>query len=181
MQIITKQRQMVSSKYLTAFSDFRAARDLPDFLPMGDYVQYLENYCTQFKLWDLIQTKTEVLHVSRTSSGHRVVFRRIGKGSSDETKNELEESESWECDAVAICSGLNNVPYIPPIKGLDGVKTLHSSQVKERKQFGVNTSVMILGAGETAMDLAHLAVTSEAREVTLCHKDGFFCAKKVNT
>ncbi|KAK6225269.1 dimethylaniline monooxygenase [Colletotrichum tabaci] len=175
---VYEEAEMVSSKYLTAFSDFRAARDLPDFLPMGDYVQYLENYCTQFKLWDLIQTRTEVLHVSRTSSGHRVVFRRIGKGSFDETKNELEESESWECDAVAICSGLNNVPYIPPIKGLDGVQTLHSSQVKERKQFGVNTSVMILGAGETAMDLAHLAVTSEAREVTLCHKDGFFCAKK---
>ncbi|KZL79173.1 dimethylaniline monooxygenase [Colletotrichum incanum] len=176
---VYEEAEMVSSKYLTAFSDFRVAQDLPDFLPMADYVRYLEEYCNHFNLWDFIETRTEVSRVSRTSRGHRIFFRRIDKETASGTKDETREDESWDCDAVAVCSGLNNVPSIPPIQGIDGVQTLHSSKVKTRQQFGTDTSVMILGAGETAMDLAHLAVTSEAHEVTLCHKDGFFCAKKM--
>ncbi|KAK2054616.1 dimethylaniline monooxygenase [Colletotrichum caudatum] len=176
---VYEDAEMVSSKYLTAFSDFRIAQDLPDFLPMADYVRYLEGYCSHFDLWDLIETRTEVTHVSRTPSGHRIFFRRMDKESTRCTKNETGKGETWDCDAIAVCSGLNNVPSIPAIHGLDRVQTLHSSGVKERRQFGTDTSVMILGAGETAMDLAHLAVTSKAREVILCHKDGFFCAKKM--
>ncbi|EFQ31101.1 dimethylaniline monooxygenase [Colletotrichum graminicola M1.001] len=175
---VYEDAEMVSSKYLTAFSDFRVSHDLPDFLPMADYVRYLEGYCSHFELWDLIETRTEVTCVSRTPSGHRIFFRRMDKESTSYTKDQTSETETWDCDAIAVCSGLNNVPSIPAIKGLDRVQTLHSSEIKERQQFGTNTSVMILGAGETAMDLAHLAVTSKAREVTLCHKDGFFCAKK---
>ncbi|KAK2016408.1 dimethylaniline monooxygenase [Colletotrichum eremochloae] len=175
---VYEEAEMVSSKYLTAFSDFRVAHDLPDFLPMADYVRYLEGYCSHFNLWDLIETRTEVTRVSRIPSGHRIFFRRIDTESTNCAKDETIEGETWDCDAIAVCSGLNNVPSIPAIQGLDRVQTLHSSEVKERQQFGTNTSVMILGAGETAMDLAHLAVTSKAREVTLCHKDGFFCAKK---
>lgn len=172
---------MVSSKYLTAFSDFRVADNLPDFLPMDEYVRYLEGYCTAFNLWGLIENKTEVLRVSRTPGGHRIFFRRNGGRASEEGNNTgPQQEESWDCDAIAICSGLNNVPSIPSIEGLGSiVPSLHSSQIKERRQFGQNTSVIILGAGETAMDLAHLAVTSDAREVILCHKEGFFCAKKV--
>ncbi|KAF6834666.1 dimethylaniline monooxygenase [Colletotrichum plurivorum] len=175
---VYEEAEMVSSKYLTAFSDFRVDRDLPDFLPMEEYVRYLEKYCTAFKLHDLIETRTEVLRVTRLpEGGHRIFYRRNELNetwNADETKDLF-----WDCDAIAVCSGLNNVPSIPSIEGLGGAaKVLHSSEVKGRHQFGQNTSVMILGAGETAMDLAHLAVTSEAREVVLCHKDGFFCAKK---
>jgi dimethylaniline monooxygenase (N-oxide forming) len=39
---------------------------------------------------------------------------------------------------------------------------------------------MILGSGETGMDLAYLAVTSPTKSVTLCHRDGFLCAPKVS-
>ncbi|OLN93288.1 Dimethylaniline monooxygenase [N-oxide-forming] 1 [Colletotrichum chlorophyti] len=175
---VYEEAEMVSSKYLTAFSDYRVPRELPDFLSPEQYVRYLEGYSKAFRLHDLIETKTEVLRVSRTPDGHRIFFRRIGDAVADATKNENQSEESWDCDAIAVCSGLNNVPSIPAIKGLENVRTLHSSEIKERQQFGQNTSVLILGAGETGMDLAHLAVTSEAREVTMCHKDGFFCALK---
>lgn len=172
---------MVSSKYLTAFSDFRVPKDLPDFLPVEDYVRYLEGFCAQFDLWDIIETNTEILRVSHTANGHRVFFRRSQCLEVAESQDEGQEEESWDCDAIAVCSGLNNVPSISYIEGLENVRHLHSSEVKERTQFGSNTSVMILGVGETAMDLAHLAVTSKAREVVMCHKGGFFCAKKVQS
>ncbi|KAJ5014824.1 tRNA (adenine-n -)-methyltransferase non-catalytic subunit [Colletotrichum sp. SAR 10_99] len=178
---VYEDAEMVSSKYLTAFSDFRVAKELPDFLSMEEYVRYLEAYCTKFGLWDLIETQTEIVQVLRlTQRSHRVFYtRHVDKrpGGDDEARP---EELSWDCDAVAICSGLNNIPSIPAIKGLENVSSvLHSSEVKSRRQFGENTSVMILGAGETAMDLAHLAVTSTAREVVMCHKEGFYCAKKI--
>ncbi|TDZ38711.1 Dimethylaniline monooxygenase [N-oxide-forming] 2 [Colletotrichum trifolii] len=175
---VYEEAEMVSSKYLTAFSDFRVPKYLPDFLPMEEYVRYLEEYCTNFNLWDLIETNTEILHVSKQQhGGHRVSYARIN--SHDSTKEEGAGSDFWDCDAIAICSGLNNVPSIPSIDGLENVPlVLHSSEVKTREQFDQNRSVLILGAGETAMDLAHLAITSNAQEVTLCHKEGFFCAKK---
>ena len=91
-------------------------------------------------------------------------------------------STQWTCDAVAICTGINVNPIIPDIKGIERVPSvLPSSQLKTRTQFGENTNVYIMGAGETGMDLAYLAVTSKAKSVTLCHRDGFFCAPKVST
>lgn len=87
----------------------------------------------------------------------------------------------WECDAVAVCSGLNVSPRIPKFKGIERVpKVFHSSQMKTRRQFGEKTNVVVLGAGETGMDIAHLAITAPTKSVTLCHRDGFFCAPKVS-
>jgi dimethylaniline monooxygenase (N-oxide forming) len=92
-----------------------------------------------------------------------------------------DRDDTWECDAVAICSGLHVKPDIPFLDGVDNVpKVMHSSEFKSRSDFGEGKNVMILGAGETAMDLAYLAVTSPVQSVTLCHRDGFFYAPKVS-
>ena len=168
---VYEDSELVSSKYLTAFSDFRLPHDAPDFVTPAIYVQYLRDYATNFNLWDAINLKAPVERVSRNSNpgGHTVEFRKAGS-----------KVEKWVCDAVAVCSGLNVNPRIPEIKGLDTVPTvLHSSQLKVREQFGRDTNVVILGAGETSMDLAHLAVTSPTKSVTICHRSGFFCAPKI--
>jgi dimethylaniline monooxygenase (N-oxide forming) len=86
----------------------------------------------------------------------------------------------WECDALAICSGLHVTPNIPHIEGLGNVPVvLHSSDFKIKNQFGVGKDVLIVGSGETGMDLAYMAVTSETKSVTLSHRDGFHCGLKV--
>jgi dimethylaniline monooxygenase (N-oxide forming) len=168
---VYEDAELVSSKYLTAFSDFRLPEDAPDFLTPQRYVQYLRDYATNFDLWDVIELSTRVESVRPIVSGHVV------KIVSSEDKEEVEE---WACDAVAVCSGLHLNPYIPDIPGLDKVPTvLHSSQVKTRVQFGEGTNVVVMGAGETGMDMAHLAVTSPTSSVALCHQAGFFCAPKI--
>lgn len=92
-----------------------------------------------------------------------------------------DKAEEWECDAVAVCSGLHVKPDIPSLKGIENVSVvMHSSEFKSRSDFGEGKNVMILGAGETAMDLSYLAVTSPTKSVTLCHRDGFFYAPKVS-
>ena len=80
-----------------------------------------------------------------------------------------------------MCSGLHVTPNIPPIEGLGNVPiAMHSSDFKERSQFGVDKDILIVGSGETGMDIAHLAVTSDTKSVTLCHRDGFHCAPKAS-
>lgn len=90
------------------------------------------------------------------------------------------KEEVWECDAVAICSGLHVEPSMPAIRGIENVpKVLHSSQFKSREDFGDGKNIMVLGVGETAMDISYLAVTGKAKSVTLCHRGGFVYAPKV--
>ena len=89
-------------------------------------------------------------------------------------------TEEYVCDAIAVCSGLHVIPNIPVIEGLGNVPTvIHSSEFKERQQFGVDKDILIVGSGETGMDIAYLAITSPTKSVTLCHRDGFLCAPKV--
>lgn len=94
---------------------------------------------------------------------------------------------------VAICSGLNRTKFIPTIPGLEtfpftelesvnsknAVKLLHSSDFKSSEQFGKDTTVLILGVGETAMDIGALAIKSDIRRVIMSHRDGFWYAPKI--
>jgi dimethylaniline monooxygenase (N-oxide forming) len=163
--------ELVSSKYLTAFSDFRLPRDAADFITPATYVQYLKDYATRFGLWDAINlsARVESVHyLGKPGRRHVVLVQNAGG------------RVEWFVDAVAVCSGLNVNPRIPKIEGIDKVPmVLHSSRLKTREQFGKDTNVVVLGAGETAMDIAHLAVTSPTKSVTICHKGGFFCAPKI--
>ncbi|WZH39332.1 Putative flavin-containing protein [Fusarium acuminatum] len=167
---VYEDAELVSSKYLTAFSDFRLPNDAPDFVTPQVYVQYLKDYIAHFNLGSMIELKTKVDKVRHgpANFGHIIDL----------------SSESgpfrWECDAVAVCSGINVNPVIPYIEGIERIgAVIHSSRLKSRAQFGERTNVYIMGAGETGMDLAYLAVTSAAKTVTLCHRDGFFCAPKI--
>ncbi|KAK0103069.1 hypothetical protein ONS95_000754 [Cadophora gregata] len=160
--------ELVSSRQLTTFSDYRYTAESPDFLSAEAYCTYLEGYCKQFGLWPHIHLKTPVTSIQRgKEGGHTIHYREDG------------EAAEWKCDAVAICSGLHVTPNIPDIGGLKAVPTvIHSSQFKEKAQFGSGKNVMIVGSGETGMDLAYMAINSDAKSVTLCHRDGFLCAPK---
>ncbi|PVH82727.1 FAD/NAD(P)-binding domain-containing protein [Cadophora sp. DSE1049] len=166
---VYEDAELVSSKYLTTFSDVRCTRDDQDFLSTSRFCSYLEAYATHFALWPHIRLSTTVDQVTRQKGGGHLV---------NYTEGSI--SEEWECDAVAICSGLHVEPYVPHINGIEKIpKVLHSSQFKGREDFGVGEDVMVLGVGETAMDVSYLAVTSPTKSVTICHRDGFFFAPKV--
>lgn len=138
---------LVSSKYITAFSDFRMPNDANLHPSLPEYVQYLENYARHFNIHRFIQFDSLVASVHRkanccegiqyvvTVNGHQMVF-----------------------DAVAVCSGLHNIPHMPtqPLAGFDG-KVIHSSEYKNSNVFR-DKNVLIVGTGETGMDLAYHAV-----------------------
>ncbi|KAH7320848.1 dimethylaniline monooxygenase [Stachybotrys elegans] len=168
---VYEDAELVSSKYLTAFSDFRLPPDAPDFVTPEDYVNYLHRYVAWFSLGCFIECGTRVTGVRRAPKGPGHIVSLL---------NGYREESEWLCDAVAVCSGLNGTPCMPDIPGIERVPTvLHSSRLKLRQQFGKDTNVVVLGAGETSMDIAHLAVTSPTASVTICHREGWFCGPKI--
>ncbi|KAH8594455.1 hypothetical protein B0O99DRAFT_513763 [Bisporella sp. PMI_857] len=167
---VYEDAELVSSKYLTTFSDFRLPLSEPDFISTVRYCQYLEDYATNFNLWQHINLRTPIVSIRRADDGLAHIVRYVNEG----------VEEEWECDAVAVCTGLHIEPAMPRIPGIENVeKVIHSSQFKSRKDFGEGKNVLILGAGETAMDIAQLAVTSPTKSVTLCHRDGWVHAPKI--
>jgi dimethylaniline monooxygenase (N-oxide forming) len=175
--------ELVSSKQLTTFSDFRPETNDPDFLTATRYVEYLEDYCNTFNLWKNIHVSSPVIRVVRKAdgNGHIVHYRTSASTLSDDIgRSNGEPTEKiYECDALAICSGLHVTPNIPDIPGLETIPTvLHSADFKLKSQFGIDKTVMILGSGETGMDIAYMAVTYPTKQVILCHRDGFLCAPK---
>ncbi|CCC11410.1 hypothetical protein SMACR_02068 [Sordaria macrospora] len=164
--------ELVSSTQLTTFSDFRCSKTDGDFMSARRYVQYLNEYCAHFNLWPHIHLDTQVDSVTRTLKGKHVVTY---------TSKTTGETSEWECDAIAVCSGLHVTPHIPDIPGIEHVPVkMHSSQFKEKKQFGIDKTVMILGSGETGSDLSWMAVTSQTKRVVMCHRSGFHFAPKRN-
>ncbi|KAI1342203.1 hypothetical protein F5Y15DRAFT_430611 [Xylariaceae sp. FL0016] len=161
--------ELVSSRQLTTFSDLRYNNG-QDFFTVEHYLEYLEEYCRLFKLRPHILFSSLVTKLERRNSGGHVL-----------TYVRNEQEHTWDCDAVAICSGLHVDATVPRVVGIERVPViLHSSQFKQREQFGVDKTVMILGSGETASDLSYLAVTSPTKRVVLCHRNGFHLAPNRN-
>ena len=168
------EAEMVSSRHLTTFGDFRIPDSRPgigDFLTIPQYLSYLEDYVEHFKLGPYISLKTKVVDICRQKGrkGHVVTYE-----ARDGVRNE------WTCDALAICAGLHVNESIPDIPGIDKVpESFHSSRYKNKGQFGEGKNVVILGAGETAMDLGLFAIKSPTKSVTICHRKGFVIVPKV--
>lgn len=110
-----------------------------------------------------------VTNLERKDGGHVLTYITNGQ-----------QENTWKCDAVAICSGLHVDPNIPHIEGIERVPiVIHSSKFKKREEFGIDKTILVLGAGETGGDIAVLAVTSPTRKVVMCHRNGFHLATKV--
>lgn len=144
----------------------------PDFLSADRYVQYLNEYCNHFSLWPEINLSTKVVAIKRRpGGGHIVHYRKAGDADA--------EVLTYECDAIAVCTGLHVTPNLPTIPGIENVPVVkHSSEFKKREEFGHDKTVVVIGSGETGIDIAHLAVTSPTRRVVLTHRDGFLGAPK---
>ena len=164
--------KLVSSKQLTTFADFRPRNDDPDFLSAPRYVEYLNEYCDHFTLWPYVKLRTRVVAVSRRrGGGHIIQYQHDGS----------KELTTWDCDAVAVCTGLHVTPNIPVIPGIEKIPLVfHSSQFKSREQFRVDKTVLSIGSGETGADIAYLAVTSPTKRVVMSHRNGFHLAPKVS-
>ena len=73
--------ELVSSKQLTAFSDFRFPPDQGDHVSLPEFCAYLERYCDEFQLWRDIRLESRVVSVrrAREGKGHVVEVQKRGE------------------------------------------------------------------------------------------------------
>ncbi|KAK5993834.1 Monooxygenase PC-14 [Cladobotryum mycophilum] len=168
--------ELVSSKQLTAFSDHRFPLKTPDHISLPQYVDYLKAYVNRFNLAPFIKLGCRVAHVEPLSKStneqwkHRVKYIDSHQG---------DQEQVYDCSHIAICTGLHVQPNVPTIPGIENVQgeVFHSSEYKLRSQLS-GRNVLILGCGETAMDIAYEAIKADATAVTMCFRTGFLSFPK---
>jgi len=158
-----KNARMVSSKYLTCFSDFRRP-DAEMHMTLNDYVTYLEEYTVHFDLKGIIRYGTTIASI-REGEMKEYIIQMSDK-----------DGKPWEekYDAVAVCSGLHNFPRVPQFPGQESFtgEILHSSDYKDPEILR-GKRVLVIGTGETGFDIGYAAATNGAKEVTMSTRHGF--------
>ncbi|KAL1413337.1 hypothetical protein Q8F55_001096 [Vanrija albida] len=173
--------ELVSSKQLTCFSDYRYPLSAPDHPSLPNFVEYLKSYSKVFGLDEHIYLNTRVVRLDKVGPEgypHRAVLRRTGR---------QDDSEDVVVTArrVIITTGLHVTPNIPDIPGLNApplppnpVEWIHSSAYHSRSQLQ-GKKVLILGSGETGMDLGYEGVLAPAKKVWMGVRSGFLSFPKV--
>jgi len=163
------------SNYFMAFSDFPPTYGEDyHFWHHEKYYKYVEDYVAHFKLLEKAKFhfEVDVVAVEKQSNGKwKVTTQSVNGGAAT--------SEIF--DAVAVCSGAHQIPYIPDVPGVDfnltatsdkGVLCCHSESYKNAvgdPRFEKKT-VICVGAGETGVDVAY--------EIASVSKQAFLSVKR---
>lgn len=130
----------------------------------------------------LIHTFSQVVKLEKIHDNegyvHRATVRHVGRGSNEGVESTI------QAQRVIITTGLHVTPNIPSIPGLTSDPTsnspqwIHSSSYKSRSQV-VDKEVLVLGAGETGMDVGYESVLAPAKKVWMGVRGGFLSFPKV--
>jgi dimethylaniline monooxygenase (N-oxide forming) len=162
--------RLTSSPWVTAFSDFPPSTPDSAHWLHDEYLDYLERYAAHFALLPHVRFGHEVVEVLRDGERWRVRARR----------HETGETIECVCDHVAISSGLNLEPRSPEIPGSQTFhgQVRHLATYKGPATFA-GARVVVVGLGETAVDVAH-ELASVAASVSLSVRRGKFIIPRVN-
>ena len=154
--------RLVSSGVITGFSDFPVPPDRTGHMKAREYLDYLTRYAQTFGVMDHIQFGTTVEHVSRRPEG----------GWEVRTSTKDGETHTGIFNAVAVCTGLVQIPNMPDVAGADTFtgQILHSAQYRNPDQLR-GKRVLVVGGGESGAEIAAEAA-NHAAEVTLSLRRG---------
>jgi len=166
--------EQVSSKFITAFSDFRFEEKDEDHVSLKDYCKYLERYCDRFDLWRHIQFSREVKHVRKIRLGGGYEVHHVVSGETNVIVDNF--------DAVLVASGLHlheNIPKIINFHKFKGI-TYHSAKYRNTSNPArfESRNVLVVGSGETGLDVAQQALEAGATNVTISSRSGWLSVPK---
>jgi hypothetical protein len=140
---------LISSKKSTQYAELSMPDDYPAFPSAAQMLAYLEDHVDRFGLRDNLELNTEVMRVWPVdSNGMAGWYVQLGSG------------EVRRYRAVAVANGHyweRNVPIYP---GEFTGRQLHSKDYKRPEDFGAGPNVLVVGAGNSASDIAVEAAAS---------------------
>lgn len=158
----------------------------PDHPSLPNFVDYLHRYADHFAVLPHIQTRVKLVHLAKEPNEkaqggyiHKATLQRLNSDGEP-----TGQPHHILAKRVVITTGLHVTPNIPPIPGLNTGETssapqwFHSSEYKLRSQVS-GKKILVLGAGETGMDVAYESLLSPARKVWMGVRGGFLSFPKV--
>jgi cation diffusion facilitator CzcD-associated flavoprotein CzcO/isoprenylcysteine carboxyl methyltransferase (ICMT) family protein YpbQ len=145
--VLGKNTHAVSPKSAQAFSDLPMPESWPDFPHHKQLRQYLSSYADHHRLRASILFGRAVKAVERTPSGWRLT---------------LNDGETREYSDLALASGYHSIPNMPAYAGEFSGKLIHSRQYNGPESL-IGKRVLVVGAGQSAMDILTDAVVAADR------------------
>ncbi|MBM3543409.1 MAG: monooxygenase [Alphaproteobacteria bacterium] len=153
-----------SSQRLSRYPRFRFAEGLPHYLSRAQAFDYLRSYAETFGLYDRISFNTRVVSAQHIDGRWHVSI-------DGETKPRI-------YDGLVIANGHHWQPSLPTYPGKFDGEILHSHDVKSKEQLS-GKRVLVVGAGNSAVDILDDAALDGARAVHAMRRSYYFFPKMV--
>ena len=145
--------RLISSKSLTAYTDFPMPRHWPAYPDHHHCLSYLRNYTSHFALRPHIRTKTTVERVEPLPGGGWRV--------------DISDGTALHCRGIVIANGHNRRPRFPDLPGAFSGALLHASDYKSPVDPLpiAGRRVLVVGGGNSGCDIAVESSRYAARTV----------------
>lgn len=141
---VYENTHLISSKSWSEYEDFPMPDSYPDYPNHIQLQQYFESYAKHFDIYSSIRFDHEVRDVKRLSDGRWLVQFIDNNGAA------LEESFEY----LMVSNGHHNVPKYPEYPGQFTGVFLHSHDFKAVDESWRDKSILVIGAGNSACDIA---------------------------
>ncbi|MDX1992235.1 MAG: NAD(P)-binding domain-containing protein [bacterium] len=135
---VYKSTHLISSKTMTAYTDYAMPDDYPHYPSHQQVCDYLRSYARHFGLYPHIAFNTSVENITRMDEGYWDV--------------QLSNGETRRYAGVVICNGHNWDPKFPSYPGTFDGLVLHSAEYKTPDVLA-GKRVLVVGAGNSGCDI----------------------------
>ncbi len=140
---VYQSTHLISSKTMSAYTDFPIPDDYPDYLNHEQVLAYLRDYARHFNLYEHITFNTSVTQVTRDDDGCWLIA--------------LDNGETRRYRGLIIANGHHWDPKYPQFEGEFNGESLHSADYKTPDIF-TDKRVLVIGSGNSGCDIAVDAV-----------------------
>lgn len=153
-----------TSKKVMAYSDFPMPEDYPDYPSHFQIIEYFENYVKHFGFGDKITFNVGVEQVSKIADNHYKV--------------RLDNGETREYTDILVASGHHWKARYPDFKGHFEGLCMHSHDYKTPDIFQGHKNVVVVGIGNSAVDIACEAARNSTGKVFISTRSGAYILPK---
>ena len=151
---VYKSTHLISSKTMTAYTDYPMPADYPDYPSHWQVCAYLRDYAAHFGVTEHIQFNSSVEGVERDDDGTWLITVGTGEG--------FATHETRRYKGLVVANGHNWDPKWPQFPGEFNGTVLHSAEYKTPDVIR-DKRVLVVGAGNSGCDIVVEAAQNAAK------------------